>query len=784
MRPDRSKAVSKVRSSSVSAPGLRLTNATFRALIENSNDAIALFDSHWKILYASSGAERILGYTPSELLTKDPLSLAHPDDLDQIKARFETCLASPGKPIQMLGRIRHKDGSWRTLEGVITNLLHDPLLRCIVNNYRDISESIEAETALRASEEKFKRAFRSNPNSMSINTLEDGIFLDVNDAFLLATGYRREDLIGHPSTDTSWVNKEDRTRMLRLLREQGHVEGMETAFRTKTGKPLFSNLSAVLIEVGGKQCILTTSQDITERRRAAEKLQRSEEEYRSLVELAPHGIYRATADGRLLMVNSAFVKMLGYETAEEVLRLDLATDVYLDPTEREQLLKRAEARGGPPAPFETTWKRKDGNTISVRAAARLIYDRKEQLTQTEVFVENVTGQRALEQQLQMAQKMEAIGLLAGGVAHDFNNLLMIMRSRAELLIADASKPDEVMQQADEIIRATRRASALTRQLLAFSRHQILEPVVINLNSLLADLGHMLPHLIGKHIETRIVAGPDLGRVRVDRGQFEQVVMNLAINARDAMPGGGRLVIETGTVELDHEQGTHYPLMKSGRYVSLSVTDTGVGMDQETLAHIFEPFFTTKEHGKGTGLGLAMVYGIVQQSGGHISVNSTPETGTTFKIYLPEVSEREQAFRTEELQPVPGGTETILFVEDEEALRKGGADFLRSKGYDVLTAEDGIEALEICRTLERPLHLLVTDLIMPRMGGAELAKQALGLNHELRTIYVSGYSGRLLSDSAFISGQPFMQKPFSMADLARQVRAALDSARELEHRQAS
>lgn len=784
MRPDRSKSVSKVSGSSVSAPGVRLTDATFRALIENSNDAIALFDSNWNILYTSAGTERILGYTPLELPVKDPLSLAHPDDLAQIKTHFEECLASPGRPIQMLGRIRHKDGSWRTLEGVLTNLLHDPLLRCIVNNYRDITESIEAETALRESEEKFKRAFRSNPNSMSITTLDEGIFLDVNDAFLRATGYTREDLIGHPSTDTSWVNKEERSRMLHTLREQGRVDGMEAGFRTKGGKTLFSSLSAVLIEIGGAQCILTTSQDITERKRAAEKLRRSEEEYRSLVELAPHGIYRATADGRLLMVNSALVKMLGYETAEEVLRLDLAAEVYLDPTEREQLLKQAEARGGPGRPFETRWKRKDGSTISVRVAARLIYDTNEQVSQTEVFVENVTGQRAMEKQLQMAQKMEAIGLLAGGVAHDFNNLLMIMRSRAELLVADASRPDEVIQQADEIIRATRQASALTRQLLAFSRHQVLEPVVLNLNALLADLGHMLPHLIGKRIETRIVSAPGLGCVRVDRGQFEQVVMNLAINARDAMPGGGRLVIETGNVELDREQQARYPLMKSGRYVSLSVTDTGVGMDQETLAHIFEPFFTTKEHGKGTGLGLAMVYGIVQQSGGHISVDSAPETGTSFKIYLPEVVERAQACRAEELHPVPGGTETILFVEDEEALRKGGADFLRSKGYDVLTAEDGIEALEICRTLDRPLHLLVTDLIMPRMGGAELAKQARGLNHELRTVYVSGYSGRLLSESALISGQPFLQKPFSMADLARQVRAALDNTSELEQRQAS
>jgi PAS domain S-box-containing protein len=784
MCPDRSKAVPKIRSGSISTKALIPTDATFRALIENSADGIVLFDSKWNILYASASTERLIGYTPAELQRTDTWSVIHPGDQARIRGRFEECLASPGKPTQIIARIRHRDGSWRTLEGIFTNLLHDPQVRGIVNNYRDITESLEAETALRESEEKFKRAFRSNPNSMSITTLEDGIFLDVNDAFLRTTGFAREDLIGHPSLETSWVNKEDRARMLHLLREEGRMEGMETAFRTKSGKSLFSSLSAVLVEIGGVQCVLTTSQDITERRRAAEKLRRSEEEYRSLVELAPHGICRSAADGRMLMVNSALVKMLGYATAEELLGLDIATDLYEDPAERDRLWQRAREASGTRVPIaETTWKRKDGSTISVRLASRHIYDGKGQLSQMEVFVENVTEQRALEKQLQTAQKMEAIGQLAGGVAHDFNNLLMIMRSRAELLIADASKLEDVVQQAEEIIRATRRASTLTRQLLAFSRHQVLEPVVLNLNALLTDFGHMLPHLIGKSIETTIITAPELGRVKVDRGQFEQVVMNLAINARDAMPNGGRLVIETSNVQADSARLTRYPLMKAGSYVSLSFTDTGVGMDKDTQAHIFEPFFTTKERGKGTGLGLAMVYGIVEQSGGHISVSSAPGTGTTFRIYLPEASEPEETGRAEQLFPVPGGTETILFVEDEEALRKMGADFLRSKGYDVLTAEDGIEALNTYRTFGRPIHLLVTDLIMPRMGGAELARCALSLNPRLRTIYVSGYSGYAIPHGA-PTGQPFLQKPFSMADLAIQVRAALDNTENPEHRRAS
>jgi two-component system, cell cycle sensor histidine kinase and response regulator CckA len=752
-------------------PAAKLNDASFRILVEHSNDAIVMFDSDWKITYVSPRTERILGFQPEESVGREALSFVHPDDIPGVKVLFDEILANPGKPISSTARVRHKDGSWRILEGVCTNLLHDPQVRGIVTNYRDSTKRIEAERALRESEEKFKRTFQSNPNSMTINTLEEGIFLDVNDAFLRISGFSREDIIGRRSTDTSWVDKEDRSRMLRLLHEQGCVEGMETAFHTKSGKVLFSSLSAVIVEIGGQKCVLTTSQDITERRRAADKLRQSEEKYRSLVELAPYGIFRATRDGRLLMVNSALVKLLGYDTAEEVLRLDLQTQIYADPTERERILKLVTS-SAPGLRVETTWTRKDGSTISVRLAARLILGNRNELLQTEVFVENVTEQKELERQLLMAQKMDAVGQLAGGLAHDFNNLLAVINSRAMLVMDDPSERTHVVAQADEIARATRRAATLTRQLLALSRKQVLEPVVLNLNALLTELGDMLPHLVGKKIETRIVTAPGLGRVKVDRGQFEQVVMNLVINARDAMPHGGCLVIETANVTLDANQPERQLLMKAGRYVVLSVSDNGVGMNLETQERIFEPFFTTKERGKGTGLGLAMVYGIVQQSGGHLSVNSSPGTGTSFKIFLPEVTELEETAGTEQLLPVPGGSETILFVEDDEALREVCANFLRSKGYDVVTAEDGIEALGICRTLDRRVHLLVTDLIMPRMGGVELAKNALALSPGLRTIYLSGYKDQALPHGTD-AVQPLLQKPFSMADLAKQVRASLD-----------
>ena len=770
MSPDRFKAISRV---PLSPAARKLNDASFRALIEHSNGTIVVFDSHWNVTYVSPGTERILGFTQAEMLTGDTFSFVHPEDVPRIKVQFEECMAKPGKPIVIIARMRHKDGSWRTLEGLFTNLLNDPEVRAIVNNYRDITEQIKAENALRESEEKFKKAFRSNPDAMSISTVAEGRYLDVNETFLRLTGYTRDELVGHLAIETSWVEPEHRNRMLRALQEEERVAPMEVCFRKKTGEIFFANLSVEIIEIGGIRCVLATSQDITERKKASEELRRSEEQYRSLVELAPYGIYRATRDGRLLIVNTALVKMLGYKTAEEELRLDLKTQIYTDPTERDRILGRIQGIRGPR--IETTWKRKDGSTIFVRLAGRFICDDQDQVAQTEVFVENVTEQRALERQLSTAQKMEAVGQLAGGVAHDFNNLLTIIHSRAALAIGDASQPAQVIAQAEEIVRATRRAAALTNKLLALSRKQVLEPVLLNLNVLLTELGDMLPHLVGKNIETRIVTAPKLGCVKVDRGQFEQVVMNLVINARDAMPNGGCLLIETSNIDLNMNPSAHHPWLRAGPYVVLSVTDNGVGMDQETQEHIFEPFFTTKERGKGTGLGLAMVFGIVQQSGGQISVYSAPGAGTSFKIYLPELPEPEETAGTDQLVPVPGGTETILFVEDEESLRQVCTDFLRSKGYDVLTAEDGIEALNICRTLDRPVDLLVTDLVMPRMGGDELAKNALALNTGLRTIYVSGHSHQASLYDTNAPGQPFLKKPFSMADLAKQVRASLDSA---------
>jgi PAS domain S-box-containing protein len=548
---------------------------------------------------------------------------------------------------------------------------------------------------------------------------------------------------------------------------------METTFRRKDGTTFPAQMSAEIIEMDGVQCMLAISRDVTALKRAEQELRRSEEQYRTTIEQAPYGICRTVAEGRMTMVNSALVRLLGYSTAEEVMALNLARDVYRDPSDRERLMAMAHERSPAEWPFATVWKRKDGTNISVRLAGRAIRDDQGQPREFEVFVEDVTKQEALETQLRMVQKMEAVGQLAGGVAHDFNNLLMIMGSRAAMVLEQADDKEQVVAQAEEIVRTTRRAAALTRQLLAFSRKQVLQPSVLNVNSLLAEMEKVLPRLIGENIEISIIASPLIGKVKVDRGQFEQVLMNLAINARDAMPQGGKLVIETSSVELGEDFVSAHPGAKSGRHVLLAVRDSGAGMDQETLARIFEPFFTTKERGRGTGLGLAMVYGIVEQSGGYISVSSVPGEGSTFSIYLPVVVEASPDVEPEEVLLAPGGTETILVVEDEEALRTVCARALRSKGYTVWEAANGAEALKILSAKPEAIHLLLTDVIMPGMNGPELSRQAKALQSNMRTIFMSGYSDTALDLTTLQAQDAYLQKPFSTAKLAMQVRTTLD-----------
>lgn len=515
--------------------------------------------------------------------------------------------------------------------------------------------------------------------------------------------------------------------------------------------------------------------DITQRKKSEEALRRSESRHRSIIESAPFGVCRVDRSGRIAMANSAFATMLGYQSSNEVLGLNTDVDVYLNPMEQQRARDYAseDSRVG----YETKWKRKDGKTITVRLGGRRLPDDDELPGGFEVFVEDITAHRSLQKQFEHAQKMEAVGRLAGGVAHDFNNLLMIISGYAQLLDESSADPRKVVEYATRIQDASSRAATVTRQLLAFSRKQVLEPTVLDLSYVVKDLAKMLPRLLGEDVETVMELDAQVGTVRADRGQIEQVIMNLAVNARDAMPQGGRLTIATSNVALDasYYQGVEVP---PGQYVLLTVSDTGIGMDAATQVHIFEPFYTTKEAGKGTGLGLATVYGIVKQSNGFIWVYSEPDKGSIFKIYLPRIDAAADSDENLQLVQVPSaGTETILLVEDEVVLRNVCRVYLESKGYTVLEAGNAKEAMKICQSHDHPIHVLITDIVMPGLGGLELAKSALEIRPELSVVLVSGFTDRPLDREAISFGR-FLQKPFSFDALARTIRSLLDKNREI------
>jgi PAS domain S-box-containing protein len=491
------------------------------------------------------------------------------------------------------------------------------------------------------------------------------------------------------------------------------------------------------------------------------------------VDNAPYGIYQSKlATGKFALVNPAMVQMLGYGSAEEVLALDMARDVYRILEERTKVVAALRDQGAF-RDLELHWKRKDGSDLVVRTSGRIVHVKGGD-DYFEVIAEDVTERRLLEQEFRQAQKMEAIGQLAGGVAHDFNNLLMAMSSFTEL--AGQAGPTNEKQQhyLQEVLKATRRAAGLTQQLLAFSRKQVLAPSVLDLKAVVNDFGKMLPPLIGEHVEVRLAFNSQEGRVQADRGQIEQILMNLAVNARDAMPKGGTLVIEVNDAVFEQDHLSQNYTIPAGSYVLLAVSDNGEGITRETIEHIFEPFFTTKERGKGTGLGLSTVYGIVKQSGGYISAYSEPGVGTTFKIYLPRAEKPVSAAAARPEPPVVGGTETILLVEDESAVRIATREFLETKGYQILEAANAAEAQRVHSQHAGRVHLVITDVVMPGISGPDLAERLKHLDPNLRVLYVSGYTdGAIASVAGLQQGGNFLQKPFGLEVLARKVRAILD-----------
>ncbi len=513
-------------------------------------------------------------------------------------------------------------------------------------------------------------------------------------------------------------------------------------------------------------------------------LRESEKKYQQIYDEAPVGYHELDSKGRITRVNRRELQMLGYG-AGEMLGKPVWDFFEEEDTTRKVILAKLSGDVSFHDTFERTYRRKDGSTLPVLVEDRVMRDKGNQIIGIRSMVEDITERRRTEEalrkseeQLRQWQRVEAIGRLAGGVAHDFNNLLMTIKGCSELLLGAFDRRDPRREEVEEILKAADRATSLTRQLLAFGRRQVLQPQVLDLNAVVMNMDKMLRRVIGEDVQLITSLHRDLWSVKVDPGMIEQVIMNLAVNSRDAMPNGGKLTIETTNVTHDEEYASHHVSVKPGYYAMLAITDTGCGMDKETQSHLFEPFFTTKEKGKGSGLGLSTVYGIIKQSGGNIWTYSEPGLGTTFKIYLPRVEETSHAYKPEIIRKeikAPGGTETVLLVEDEEAVRSMVSKVLQNKGYRVLEASHGNEALEVCDRFEGPIHLMVTDVIMPQMSGRELAERLALMRPEMRVLYMSGYPDNTIVQHGVLEpGTAFLQKPFTINALELKVREILDS----------
>ncbi len=518
-----------------------------------------------------------------------------------------------------------------------------------------------------------------------------------------------------------------------------------------------------------------------EHKRTAEALRENEEKFRDLYDNAPGGYHEFDMEGRITNINKTELEMMGY-SFEEVIGKHVWKFSVDEDARREAILARLAGTNLPSQGIRRTYRRKDGTEFPILIHIRMLRDANGRIKGIRSAVQDITEQDKLEkeretlqEQLRESQKMEAIGQLAGGIAHDFNNMLTIIKGYTQLTLAEMNEQDPLRGNVDEIKKAADRAAGLTRQLLAFSRRQVMEMKIIDLNAALYNLEKMLRRVIGEDIDLVTLLAEDLGRVKTDPWQIEQVIMNLAVNARDAMPSGGKLVIETTNAELDEIYAHSHVGITPGRYVMIAVSDTGVGMTHEVKERIFEPFFTTKEKGRGTGLGLSTVYGIVRQSGGDVWVYSEPGQGTTFKIYLPRVDESLEELREKiTAGETPQGTETILVVEDEEAVRKLAVRILKRQGYAVLDASSGEEALLIAGEHKGPIHLLVTDVVMPGMSGGTLAEQLTPIRPEMKVLYMSGYTDDAIVHHGMLDpGANYIQKPFTVEGLVGKVKEVLD-----------
>ncbi|MBW2093675.1 MAG: PAS domain S-box protein [Deltaproteobacteria bacterium] len=760
---------------------LRESEERYRDLFENAVDAIFTVDMEGNFIEVNKAFLNDGGYKKEEVIGRHFSFMLHPDDLAIATEAYEK--GRQGETFNFETRAKRKDGSF-----VWYSFINRPILN---NNgevvamhgiARNIDEQKRTEKALRESEEKFRITFESAPDSVTISRIEDGRYLYVNNAFCSFTGYSKDEAIGKTPFELAlYANPADREKLVSRLQENGMVDGFELQFRMKDGRVLDGLLSGRIFRYGKEDCLVAVTKDITEFKGTQEELRQSEKRYRDLFNSVSDLIYTQDLEGRFTNANRAMTSIFGYELDEfigrkaaDFMKQELMPLFYTEYIERIKKQGHCEGISG--------YFTKDRQKIYLEYRSNLIKP-----AQGEPYIsgiardvtERVLAERELkrlQKQMLQAQKMEAVGTLAGGIAHDFNNLLQAILGYTQILIMPRDESDPDIADLRQIEKAATRASELTQQLLTFSRKVESKPRPVNLNHEVQQVEKLLKRTIPKMIDIELRLEEGLATINADPAQLEQLMMNLGVNARDAMPEGGKLFIETRNVFLDESYCRDHLGARPGKYALLSISDTGIGMDKDTLEHIFDPFFTTKGVGKGTGLGLAMVYGIVKSHEGYIMCYSEPGQGTTFKIYLPVIEGETEDMRLEKREkPIPeGGHETILLVDDEDLLRGIGKDMLEKFGYTVLLAHDGESALELYSERAKDISLVILDLIMPGMGGKQCLVELLKMNPGIKVVIASGYSiNGHAKDTLEAGARAFVSKPYEMNQMLGVVRKIID-----------
>ncbi len=643
----------------------------------------------------------------------------------------------------------------------------------IIELVKDITEHNRAEEALRESEDRYRDLVENIQDLICTHDLQ-GNLLFVNQAPATVLGYSPADLVG--TNLRSLLAPEVRDQFdayLAAIQRDGQASGMMLV-QTKSGeKRIWEYHNTLRTEGPGEPIVRGLARDITDRKRAEEALEESDKQYRTLFEDSIDGVYSVRRDGEITDSNASFCRLFGY-TREEMIGKDIR-ELYLDPADRPKFQKEIEGKGFV-KDYEVKFRKRDGTEVYCMLTSSVHFGKDGSIAGYRGILRDLTVRRALRRQLLQAQKMEAVGTLAGGIAHDFNNLLQVVLGYSELVLADEDLPARLRDDLEKVLLAARNGADLVQRLLTFSRKTETKPLDLDLNQRIRQTQKFLQRTIPKMIIIELALADDLADIHADPTQVDQVLMNLAVNARDSMPEGGNLVIETANVVIDEDYARSNLEAKPGRYVLLRVSDNGSGMDKETLEHIFEPFYTTKGLGQGTGLGLAVVFGIVKQHQGFINCYSQVGHGTTFKVYFPAIII--PAARSD--QPVvtsmpQGGTETILLVDDEQFVRDLGKRILERSGYKVLTADNGKQALDIYRKEISKISLVILDLIMPEMGGKECLPKLLEINPHVKVLVASGYtSGGTLKGASEIGARGFVRKPYDIRRMLRDVRDVLDS----------